>query len=141
MTAQQQAKSGGTPRRRKRRRAIRLSKDPHRWGLIIGTAAAVLVLLIAVARQWQGDMPDAGTVAVWALLAFVVSYGAGGCFVIFLVRVTEYELKNAARAAARARAEAAKAEDEKPANADQAPNGENAPEPAARGVNDADVSS
>lgn len=81
---------------RKRRRAgkaPRLSRDPHGWGLLAGTCAALLVLCIALSRQYFGAMLRPAELLIWALFAFVVSYGAAGCFALFSVRLAADDLR------------------------------------------------
>jgi hypothetical protein len=94
------------PQGNRRRTVTRLKKpprprrDPHAWGLVIGVAVAVLTLLIALARQYGGAIMAPSHLAVWVLLAFVVSYGAGGCFVYLLMTTAKQELARQKEAAA-----------------------------------------
>lgn len=100
-TASKKKGSGKKPRRPEQPRlrnvfgrpnAAWLILEPHRVGLLIGTLAATLLLSIQFIRQLQGALVDVGSLLVGALTLFVVSYGASGLFVWYLLYVREREL-------------------------------------------------
>jgi hypothetical protein len=95
-------------RKRRTGNAPRLNRDPHGWGLLAGLCAAVLVLCIALLRQYFGAVLRPAELLVWALFAFVISYGAAGCFAVFSARVAAADLNAEQRRAERARQEAAR---------------------------------
>ncbi len=79
------------PANRRRQKSLRLKRDPHAWALVIGAAVAVLTLLVALVRQYAGAVIVPANLIVWVLLAFVISYGAGGCFVYLIVSTVREE--------------------------------------------------
>lgn len=66
--------------------------EPHRVGLLIATLITTVLLSIQFIRQLQGTTVDTGSLLVGALTLFVVSYGASGLFVWYLLYVREREL-------------------------------------------------
>ncbi|MFP4501257.1 MAG: hypothetical protein ACLFTT_09695 [Candidatus Hydrogenedentota bacterium] len=79
------------PANRRRQKPLRLKSDPHAWALVIGAAVAVLTLLVALVRQYAGAIIVPANLVVWVLLAFVIGYGAGGCFVYLIVSTVRQE--------------------------------------------------
>lgn len=63
-----------------------------------GWLVATAVLALSLYRQSQGIETAPMQVALWAGLAFVVSYAASGLFLVFVHRVAERELRAAAEA-------------------------------------------
>jgi len=65
--------------------------EPHRVGLLVATIAATLLLLVQFIRQLRGGLVDLEALILGALTLFVVSYGAVGIFVWYLLYVRERE--------------------------------------------------
>lgn len=72
-----------------RTRRPRLRKDPMAWAMLSGMGAAVAVLVAALARQYWGAMAAPPSLLLWVLIAFVLSYGVGGCFAFFVISVAK----------------------------------------------------
>jgi len=76
-----------------KKNAAWLILEPHRVGLLVGTAAATLLLTVQFVRQLRGGLVMLESLLIGALTLFVVSYGAAGIFVWYLLYVRERELQ------------------------------------------------
>ena len=104
-TPEKSAKAG--PYSKKKPGKPRLSRDPHRWGLVAACLTATGVFSYATWQAWPQSVFYQPKVLIGVMVVFVISYGLAGVSTFLLAEMLQRDLTRPANSPKAAAADTA----------------------------------